>query len=139
MATKTQTQPQTENNLLKREAATGGYSFTRVKSVTRPVLKLEFSRPYYIRVETAPEKAVEDVTARRATKSDTVQEPPFLMNVINLETGEEQTIVVPVVLQDTLAQHYPENTFVGRCFEIIKLKVEGKRYSNFSITEIEPN
>ena len=65
-------------------------------------------------------------------------EPAHLAPVINLETGEENLLIVAAVVKGNFDEHYPKNAYVGKAFELVKLgKREGKRYFDYSIKEIE--
>jgi hypothetical protein len=62
---------------------------------------------------------------------------PTLMDVVNLKTGEAMLIVVPTVLHQELDKAYPNGGYVGKAFQIRKIKTEDKAYSLWSIAEIE--
>ena len=65
------------------------------------------------------------------------------MNVVNLETGEDMQIIVPTVLRGILQEDYPDNAYVGKCFEVILHKHMDKtdpsklKYNKFAVAEIE--
>lgn len=118
-----------------------GFKFVKVRSVTRPVLKIEGS-PVYFTVQGAIYKApvMEDGSKAKKGEDGNPLPPPDLMNVINLETGEESLIVVNTVLGKNLQEHYPSDAYVNKSFEVVKFqpnKAAGKRYATFSISEIE--
>lgn len=109
------------------------FAFRKVANVTVPLLSLKdlFEVPIYVRIETPFETA-------KPTKNDT-KEPPTICRVTNLETGELCQLIVPVVLKSELNENFPDAGYVGKCFELIKHKIEGdKKYSTWGITEIVP-
>lgn len=67
------------------------------------------------------------------------KQPPWLIEVSNLETGEIGQIIAPKILESELNKHYPKDTYVGKCFALsITPPVEGgKKYNLVNITEIE--
>lgn len=115
----------------------------KIKShVTVPLLKTPDSGvPIYVQITGAIFKAKPLEGARAAvTNADgtSKNEPPMLAHAINLETGEVCQIIVNSVLQTELQEAFPDDTYVGRAFEIKKFKMaNGKRYATFQVAEIE--
>jgi len=122
---------QEQKAVSKKAAPKTALKFKKTRSVTRELLKLEAGTPIYIRCDSVIFKAEEQPGRKDG------MEAPNLMDVINLETGEEQRIIVPAVLYAELEDKYGENGHIGVCFEIEKYKIENKRYSGFKISEIE--
>jgi len=61
-----------------------------------------------------------------------------VMDVANLETGNAERMVVNTVLSNELRAAYTNDSYIGRCFEIKRLKPQnGKTYFTFQIDEIE--
>jgi len=59
------------------------------------------------------------------------------MVVTNLESGEEQYIIVNTKLGNSLRSGYSDDGYVGRCFLIKKFKPQyGKNYAEFEVSEI---
>jgi hypothetical protein len=56
---------------------------------------------------------------------------------VQLELNLHGLAEVNLVLVEKLKQEYPDNGFIGKSFEIIKRKVEGKRFFDYEIHEIE--
>ena len=104
-------------------------SFTRIKSVTRPVLKFGVSAEY-VRFE-GPMYVGDKL---EKTKYD---EPATLAEVVNLRTGEQMIMICYRVLSTELAKHYPNDGYVGKDFEIRKFAATGKKYALWSIAEIQ--
>ena len=103
-------------------------AFRMVKAVTRPVLKFGAS-PEYVRIESAMYKGEKLAKA----KYDSV---PTLMEVVNLRTGEAALIVVAKVLEQELNGAYPDQSYVGKDFQIRKIKTDDKNYALWSVAEI---
>jgi len=80
---------------------------------------------------------------KNQSEEDKKKEPPTLLPIINLETGEVQNIIVGSVLKDLLNDEYPANSYVGRAFGIsVKEQKDakaggGRRYNNYDVVEIE--
>ena len=109
-----------------------GFTPKVVKQVTLPILKKADNETVYIAV-LGPIFQGKQVSGKDAEK----MEPAQLMNCCNLETGEECQIICNAVLKSTLEENYPDEGYVGKAFSIMQYKVEGKRYKNYKIAEIE--
>jgi hypothetical protein len=106
--------------------------FKKISAVTVSLLKIEADKPIYV------ESASEMLQTEKHPKDKSDKNPPIVMQVVNLESGETQQIICAEVLKSELELHYPEKTYIGKQFEIIKHeKATGKQYSTYSITEIE--
>ena len=103
--------------------------FTRIKSVTRPVLKFGAAAEY-VRFE-GPMYEGEKL------KKSKYDDPATLAEVVNLRTGEQMIMICYTVLITELAKHYPNDGYVGKDFEIRKVVAIGKKYALWSITEIQ--
>jgi hypothetical protein len=124
-------------NTMPKEMNIGSLLFVKVKSVTRPVMKIE-AKTVYFKVDGPIHKAapMEGAKAQKDA-SGNVLPPPDLMFVTDLETGEEKTVVVNTVLGLELSKTYPEEKYVGKCFMVEKIAPAGnKRYATFQISEI---
>lgn len=117
--------------------------------VTRTLLKPVPNVEFYVQPESpihdAPkDDEIEGVRRRKKAapaEGEQVRQPPRLMDVINLETGEFQTMIVPVVLETELKRFYKEDSYVGKQFLMVRLdmvkKAGGEGYSRWKIQEIE--
>jgi hypothetical protein len=106
-----------------------------VRRVTRPVLKLEEGKPVFVK---ALKAFYEGREIKPTSSTEAQMKPATLLDVVNLETGEEAQIVAGAVLASNLAEAYPSDSYVGKCFQITKEpKAKGKRYFTFDIIEIE--
>lgn len=114
--------------------------FKKKRAITLSTIKFEAEKPVYVRITEAMHEGKVRL-ARGKTASDDDKKPPTLCRVTELTTGEETQIILAAVLKTELEEAYPNETYVGLCFEIIKQKrKEGKRYDPYSITEVEdPN
>ncbi len=112
------------------------FNFKVVKNVTVPLLKLVEEKAEYVQLTGAMFQGKEV----KGTGDKAKMEPAILCHCINLTTGEVAQIIVNAVVKENLKEAYPDDSYVGKSFEIIKhAKREGKRYNDFSITEIEVN
>lgn len=119
-----------------------------VNHVTLPLLKMEDKVNYYLQILKPIKQDADEVVKYNEKKKaqdeaggkskETIMEPPHLTQVMNLETGELHTFIVPTVLLLNLEKEYPNETYVKKGFQLKKQSPEGKRkYSLFDIAEIE--
>lgn len=117
-------------------------NFRVIKHVTRPLLKLVDNQPAYVKVDGAFKQAEQQKKpkmVKQADGSEVPQPPPFVVDVTNLENNQPSTMVANEVFRTELQKQYPNDTYVGKYFEVIKnTKAEGKNYNTFGITEIAP-
>ena len=105
-----------------------------VKAVTRPTLSLTPHTPVYVRIL----KEIYVGKEIKGTEKDADTKPADIADIINLETGKEQQLVIGAVVKANFEEAYPKASYVGKSFMITKLdKKEGKRYFNYEISEIE--
>lgn len=131
----------TETAVATTDQATGAVTLKFVpkviKKITQNLLKLRAGSLVYVKVRAPMELA----KAIKRGKSD--KAPPTLLPVINLETGEEQTIIAGAVLVDLLMDEYPDKSYVGKGFMIaVKEKKDsqeggGRTYNTYDVAEIE--
>jgi hypothetical protein len=125
-----------------------GYIPKVVKLLTRPVLKMEEGVTRYVKIESAMFIGKDIKSSRKKDDDDTKQkEPATIVNVINLGKvgangewigdGSQAQIVMNAVLKGHMADDYPQDTYVGKCFAITKQsRAAGKSYNPFHIEEI---
>lgn len=122
--------------------------FVFAKQVTRSVLsqkELDGKTPIYVEFEGAARQAPpikrspeeeEDVMSGKVKPMD----PPRVADIVNLETGELQIIIMNKVLESELDRAYPEGGYVGLSFGILKVGRGGKRldrqYNQYRIVEL---
>lgn len=112
--------------------------FRIVKHVTRPLLKLVDGVPTYIKLDAAFKQAEQQKNPKKDAAGNIIP-PPFVIDITNLEGGIPSTMVANEVFRSELEKQYPNETYVGKYFEIIKnTKAEGKNYNTFGITELAP-
>ena len=119
--------------------------FEVVKSVTRPVLKIEGQPVFFTVQDIIKEGKALEGTRARANADGNVMAPPQLMDVLDLATNQDSVVVVNTVLKSELEEKYPrlaDDTpgYLGKSFRVIKHAPAGggKRYATFEITEIRP-
>lgn len=104
--------------------------FKKVRNITLPLFKLSNNRPYYFQ-PTGP--------MFLGKKIDENKEAATLLNVIDLETGEEGQIIVGAVLKGILTESFPGDEYVGKGLEItFHAKGEtGKKYNTYTVAEVD--
>jgi hypothetical protein len=133
-------------------------NFKVKKHVTVQLLKVEDGKTYYVKFNGAIHKAVvneaeqkkyenakakyDGLSADEKAKVDPKDipvppNPPQLAQVVNLETGEIVQIIVGSVLESELKREYPDDSYIGKGFQIQKAKIQGKRYAAYQIAELE--
>lgn len=102
--------------------------FVKHKHVTLPLFKMIPGVERYFLVDGAMfvGKQVDDK-----------KEPATLMNVTDLETGEEGQIICPFLLIEALNADYPDNAYVGKMFAISLTRVPEKKYNLVNLTELK--
>lgn len=109
--------------------AVKGLKFTVKSIITIPLLKPAIDVPFYVRLDTP---------VILGKKIDDTMEAAHLCNVTNLETGEQNQLIIPSVLLSLLHETYEKDGYVGRSFMLTKhAKPSGKKYHPFSMAEIE--
>lgn len=117
--------------------STGTFVPKVLKNVTLPVLRLEEEVPVYVKI-VSPMRLSAAKAAEGGKGKKVDMEPATVVEVVNLETGENATMIVNSVLKGNWDEQYPNDDYVDRGFAITKHpKREGKRYNDFSIQEIE--
>ena len=107
-----------------------------IKHVTMPTLKLLPDVPAYVKI-TAP---IFEGKTQPAKEGEAEKKPPMIFNVINLETGEVCQMVAGTVVQREIQDTYKKDSYVGKCFMIVKGKKKGtgdRGYFTYEIAEIE--
>ena len=120
----------------------GQLAFVKVRSVTRPVLTIDGSKPCYFKVQGAIHEApLAEGQKRKKSADGQDMKSPDIMHVVNLETGEDSTVVCNSVLRSELQSTYPSDAYIGKCFAVektgTKRSANGTNYSTFTISEIE--
>jgi hypothetical protein len=110
-------------------------AFKKVRNLTLDILKFVENEPRHVKFTGAihlgkPQKAEEGKAAKA---------PAHLAPVIDLDTGNmECQIIVAAVVLSILNDDYPNEAYVGKCFEIVKkARAEGKAYFPYGVAEIE--
>lgn len=112
----------------------------RKKLLTRPILKLIEGQPRYVKIEREMflgKDLEKDLPEEKRKK----REPATILEVINLEDGEQAQLLVLTIVKNVLMDEYPNHAYVGKCFSITKLgRAAGKEYNAVHVEEIEdPN
>jgi hypothetical protein len=109
-------------------------AFKRVRNLTLDILKFVENEPRNVKItgliHLGKEQKDKDETKKKA--------PAHLAPCINLDDGSECQIIVAAVVLSVLTDDYPNESYVGRCFEITKkARAEGKQYFPYGVAEIE--
>ena len=118
----------------------GNEEYVFERQVTRSVLKQYDKEPFAIKCEGAIYQAQDD-PEQRVTRRDAMKDapPPELMNVVNMASGELQTLVVNKVLASELRRNYPNDGYVGKVLLICRDQAASdKRYKTYRIVELRP-
>lgn len=111
-----------------------------LRVVTRPIIKLEEAKPRYLLLE-KPMFLGKEIKKSRRNESEPdakKKEPATLLFATDLESGEVGQVIVNTVLKGILTEEYPEDTYVGKCFEITKnSRAAGRDYNTFKVIEIK--
>ena len=110
--------------------------FNVKRSVTLPILKIACNVATYVRIDDAIFQG--KLLAEELAKGKSPEDAAYLVNVTDLETGEQAQIVLNKVLHSILDESYPNDGYVGLAFSLVKQKMAtGKKYHNFTVQEIE--
>lgn len=110
--------------------------FKVIAHVTRELVKLVDDQPLFVKFD-GPMKQSDPITKKDGTVVASDMAPPVIAPVTELENGIVGEIICPTVLEEELNKQYPDQKYVGKCFRLIKHRLQGKKYSTFEILEIE--
>ena len=121
-----------KNSPATSQRADSPYAIKR--NVTMPTLKLALETAVYVKI-TGP---MFQGRPQPAKPGEEPQKPATVVPIVNVETGEAMQLVLGAALASTLAESYPEDSYVEKGFRIVKHdKRPGKRYFTYSVDEIE--
>lgn len=111
-------------------------------------LAIDFSKVKVVREVAVPQLSIKGanvqvairitspITAGNVDKDS--NKPVYSCKVIDLTDGVEKSLVMPAIPRSELTRTYPEHTYVGRDFALMKEgEVQGKRYNAWKIVEID--
>lgn len=102
--------------------------FTRIRSVTLPVLKIEPGKDARFIYVVGP--------MTLGKKIDDQKEPATIMHSIDMDTGEEGVVICSTVLKNELNTNYPGESYIGKGFEVSMTRDREKKYNHCSIAEV---
>lgn len=113
-----------------------------IKRVTMPTIKVGTNDVTYIKfleaIQTKVKMEKDDKTGTLIEKTiDIAHVAIYGIGEESMQFLTEGQIVIGDVLKKNLEENYPEAAYVGKAFQIEKKDVEGKRYKNYMIDEIE--
>jgi hypothetical protein len=118
----------------QRGLTIGGRAFVVKKQLTRTVMREIIGTPYAVMFQGAIYQG-EDLKSAKA--GAVKMEPARLCDVLNLETGELQSLILYSVLEGEIHRAYPGDSYIGKSLLIRASRPEGKRYRTYEIAEIE--
>ena len=131
--------------MAKKENKTGGatmeidddFQYEVANVVTVPQLKLVDDRAEFVCFDSP--MVAQEKRNKAGVSVDEDGNPLSITTakVVNLRTGEVQSIVCGAALAQNLKDAYPNNGYVGKCFRIVKASVPGKRWKSYDIREIK--
>lgn len=104
------------------------FKMKRTKSVAVPLFKFVANEPRFYLI---------DGPAFVGKKIDDKKEAATLLPVTDLETGEQGQIIVGAVLKSLIAESYPDDSYVGKKFEMTLRKRADKSYNTYDLYEVE--
>ena len=105
-------------------------NFTRKKNLTLPMLRPVIDKEFYVKVQSA-------ITLSKVPPKQG-ENPAHVMEVIDLETGEEKIMIANAVIVRAFEEDYEGEAYVGKCFAMTKHAIKGSsKFNPYSITEIE--
>jgi hypothetical protein len=114
-----------------------GLKFKVKKQVTRTVLRQEDFVPYAVTFQSI---AVQGEVMEAGRGGKPKMEPARVADILNLETGELQIIIMNTVLEGELAREYGDD-YAGRSFTFRRSpgpdRKDGRGYKVYEIAEIE--
>ena len=115
-----------------------GKQFDYAAQVTRTVLRQADDTPFYIEFQSRIAPSKMDAEHSKYKGKDGEGVVPEVADVMNLETGELQVLIVNTVLGSELKKAYPEDGYVGRLFGVRRARSDiDKRYKQYEIIEIK--
>lgn len=133
----TQATEQTETAVIAQNTSVSSnlasLGFKVAKRITLPLIKPQLEKPVFVLINEAVfvGKKIEQGTSKD-------MEAAHIANVTDIETGEQAQIIVPSVLLGIFKDEYPDNSYVGKAFQLTKhAKASGKRYHAFTVIELE--
>ena len=109
------------------------HGFKIARRVTLPLSKWKNEDSKYLRIDCAIFEGKE--IAEKNGEAE--KKPANLFNATDLLTGEIVQVIAATVLKGTLTEEYPDDSYVGKMFEITQHRDTAKKYNTYSITEIE--
>jgi hypothetical protein len=135
--TKNKNQPVAEPSSAPATTADPFAAFETARVVTMPLLKMGEGDRVAVGI-------VSNIYAGREIKSsrsgEQREKPADLMRVVNLITGELQTMIAAALIKSELTENYPNDGYAGKCFVIERgaKKTGGSRsYNTYNIREIK--
>lgn len=104
------------------------------RQVIMPTLNLKVGEPRVLYCV----EAMRESTYKETDPKKEKEKPATIMPVGDVMDGTAYTLLVPAVLESSIREAYPQDSYVGKMFYMEKLpKRAGKRYFDFRLLEAE--
>lgn len=109
--------------------------YTVARAVTLPSLSIKQGASYPLRIDSPMRVSKVKEKAGEEKK----REPATICDATNVVDGEQYIFIVPAVVKENLTRDYPNNSYVGKVFQIANMgkRQENQRYFDFSILELK--
>lgn len=105
------------------------------KILTLPLLKFEVGKTHYLK-SLGPYFRAKPI--KNPSEADKNKEPPLLMNVVDLETGEMSQIILGQVLANIFDDEYPNSTYADKNFAVtLTGQKRGRNGNNANMYRVE--
>lgn len=111
-------------------------NYTIGRQLTVPSTSLKIDETRFIHVKEAMREGTHTFNSK-GEKVGKFDNPPTLLRIIDLGTGELMDLIVPTVMHGVLGESYPDGDYVNRLFSVTLRKIEGKRYNRVEMYELE--
>lgn len=70
-------------------------------------------------------------------KLDDQKGAAMLFEAVDLVSGEYGNVIPPTIMQNELNKHYPNDSYVGKCFQVSVTRNAAKKYNHVSLAEVD--
>jgi hypothetical protein len=110
--------------------------FQKLRQITLPVLKMSPGKMRYVAFIGPMHVGRELKGGKNVDPSKPKKEPAVVAHCLDMETGEEGTLICAAMLRSELDDNYPGGAYVGRGFEISHTRTPDRDYNIVSVCEV---